>query len=94
MILVAEWVIVPEFGSPAQIILNLLGMLLWLVVAAWVIARWRRGHSPTGWDLLAIIASVWIGGVFVPIGPAVWLIVHARGASRDLRPIENVKRSA
>jgi hypothetical protein len=94
MNVVAEWAIVPEFDSSAQIVLNLLGILLWLVVVAWVIARWRRGHSPTGWDLLAIIASVWIGGVFVPIGPVVWLIAHARGASRDPRPDENVKRSA
>lgn len=67
----------PRFDNAWHTVLNLVGIALWLAVVILVIARDRRTRRMSGWDWLAILLHISIVGVYVPLGPLVWLGHHA-----------------
>jgi hypothetical protein len=72
---IAEWAV--RLDSPTQVLANLGACILWL----WAIVdvfntRRREWHNPRGkvFALLTVLlVSAYVGGVYVPIGPLLWL---------------------
>jgi hypothetical protein len=57
--------------------LNAVGICLWLGVLVLLIRKSRRGGRLSAWDWLAVLVNASAAGVYLSIGPVVWLIAHA-----------------
>lgn len=66
----------PRFDSVGQAALNVIGIALWVTVLVLVVRRHRAGRG-SGWGVVALLVNVSISGVYVPIGPLLWLATSA-----------------
>ncbi|HEY4377599.1 MAG TPA: hypothetical protein VGM93_10585 [Acidimicrobiales bacterium] len=63
-----------RFGNPVQIVLNI------LAIGAWIAAVVDLRRTPRGWKgrrrimFVVVCLGVFLGGVYVPVGPAFWFI--------------------
>lgn len=65
-----------HFDTPATIVWNAACLGVWVLAVVVAFRRSRRGLRLTTWGWVALLASWSIDGVFIPVGPALWLAVH------------------
>lgn len=70
-----------SLDSAWQVALNVIGITIWLAMVVLLVVRWRQGRHMTGWDWAAVVAFATVGGVYLPIGPAVWFFVNSLPSS-------------
>lgn len=71
--MLADIELTPRFDTGWQILLNAVGIALWLLAITLMVRRPQRGTRMSTWDWVAIVLHVSIAGVYVPLGPAAWL---------------------
>jgi hypothetical protein len=69
----------PTFDTPAHVVLNVVGMAV-LVVALVVTYRQRKTHGVSWGAFFGIVINISTYGVYVPLGPVVFLIARATWA--------------
>lgn len=67
-----------DVSSGPQVAMNVAGTLIWVAVLALIVVRHRSGVRAVTKDYVALMISVFVAGVFVPIGPCWWLADYWR----------------
>ena len=66
----------PRFDSTFLIVGNAVTIVTFFAVIWIGLRRRRQGHGPTVWGWLAIGIHTSIAGLYLPIGPLLWLATH------------------
>ena len=78
----ADW-IAPRLDSPLQVCWTVLSVAVFVAaIVRWLTER-RRGRRTEARDLWMLVHFS-VDGVYLPIGPVVWLLLERRAARRRL----------
>lgn len=83
MLLMAVAISSPRFDTPWRAVLNGVGIAVWIAAVVSIIADRRRGGRVSIWGWIAIVANVAMSGVYIPVGPVIWLAGRAVGHQRQ-----------
>jgi len=75
--------VTPRFDTPAQAVLNVCGICLWVTMAVLMWRRSRRGAPMSNWDWVALIGSGSCFGVYVPVLPICWFVGRYRATGQS-----------
>ena len=73
--------IAPRFDSWGLAVTNAvtIAIFVWVLMIA---LRRRRAGTRIGWGWVAILVHVSIGGLYLPVGPLLWLATHRQEPDR------------
>ena len=66
----------PRFDTGWQALWNVFAIAVFVVVIVLVVRHIRAGRRMSAWDWVLILLHISIGGVYLPIGPLIWLGRH------------------